>query len=231
MQPKINTKKYEKIIKDVVIDDRENERKEYSMEQFAPFNPSIDHLRFGDYIFTGYNGVQVCVEYKTGEDFLSSINRETNHLHNQVYDMIHEFDYHFVIVEVEDLQKLCTKRYYQTGLSMSVQEINGAISDLNTVTTVLFAQTRFGAFDLIMRQCGKIIEQKPFLWKFGKKSHNTALNYLSSIKGLDKQAETIVNTLNLRTKKDLDNLTVEQLMTVDKIGEVKAKMIMSELGV
>ena len=55
MQPKINTKEYEKIIKDVVIDDREKERKEYSMEQFAPFNPSIDHLLCGDYIFTGYN--------------------------------------------------------------------------------------------------------------------------------------------------------------------------------
>ena len=231
MQPKINTKKYEKIIKSVIIDDRENDRKEYSMEQFAPFNPSIEHLRFGDYIFTGYNGIQVCVEYKTGSDFLTSINRETNHLHNQVYEMIHEFDYHFVIIEVEDLQKLCTKRYYSTGLSMSVQEINGEISELSTVTSVLFAQTRFGAFDLIMRTAGKLIEQKPFLWKFGKKSHNTALNYLSSIKGLDKQAETIVNTLNLHTKKDLDNLTVEKLMTVDKIGKVKAEMIMSELGV
>ena len=231
MQPKINTKKYEKIIKSVIIDDRENDRKEYSMEQFAPFNPSIEHLRFGDYIFTGYNGIQVCVEYKTGSDFLTSINRETNHLHNQVYEMIHEFDYHFVIIEVEDLQKLCTKRYYSTGLSMSVQEINGVISELSTVTSVLFAQTKFGAFDLIMRTAGKLIEQKPFLWKFGKKSHNTALNYLSSIKGLDKQAETIVNTLNLHTKKDLDNLTVEKLMTVDKIGKVKAEMIMSELGV
>ena len=231
MQPKINTKKYEKIIKDVVIDDRENDRKEYSMEQFAPFNPSIDHLKFGDYIFTGYNGVQVCVEYKTGGDFLTSINRETNHLHNQVYKMIHEFDYHFVVVEVEDLQKLCTKRYYSTGLSMSVQEINGAISDLSTVTSVLFAQTKFGAFDLIMRTAGKLIEQKPFLWKFGKKTPNSALNYLSCISGVDNLAERICDTLNLHTKKDLDNLTVERLMTVDKIGKVKAEMIMSELGV
>ena len=231
MNPKINTRRYEKTIKSVLIDDRENERKEYSLEQFQKFNPKIEHLPVGDYIFTGHNNVQVCVEYKTGNDFLTSINRENNHLHNQVYSMIHEFDYHFVMVEVEDLNKLCTKRYYQTGLSMSVQEINGIISDLNTVTTVLFSQTRFGAFDLMMRQVGKFIEQKPFHYKFSKKTHNTALNYLLSIHGLDSKAYDIVETLDLRTWNDLNNLTVKKLQEVDGIGKVTAMNIMAELGV
>jgi len=227
---KLNTGKYKEVISEVWIDDRENSRKEYFSNMFSDFNPSIHHLDYGDYIFFGNNGISVCCEFKTGEDFISSIDNN-NHLHNQVYDMIHNFDYTFIIIECEDLSKTATKRYYQTGRHMSVQQMNGAISEFNTVSTVLFSQTPFQTADMLMRQCGKIIEQKPFLWKFGKKSHNTALNYLSSIKGLDKQAETIVNTLNLHTKKDLDSLTVEKLMTVDKIGKVKAEMIMSELGV
>lgn len=230
MYPKIKTSKYEKIIKQVIIDNREVDRKDYAMEQYAPFNPLIRQLQFGDYIFKGHNGVRVCFEYKTGGDFLTSISRDTNHLHNQVYEMIHNHDYCFVIVEVEDLQKLIEKRFYQTGLRMSVQEINGIISDLSTVCTVLYSQTRFGAFDLMMRTAGKMIEQKPFMYKFGKKSHNTALNYLASIHGLDNKANDIVKTLHLHTKKDLDNLTIERLCEVDGIGIKTAKMILVELG-
>lgn len=231
MIPKIKTKKYEKIIESVVIDNREKDRIEFAKEQYAPFNPIVRQLQYGDYIFKGHNGVRVCFEFKTGSDFLTSISHDSNHLHNQVYGMIHNHDYCFVIVQVEDLQKLITKRYYQTGLTMSVQEINGVISDLNTVCTVLFAQTQFGAFDLMMRMSGKIIQQKPFMYKFGKKSTNTALNYLSCIHGLNDKAADIVNTLGLRTKKDLDNLTVDDLCKVDGIGEITANLILAELGV
>lgn len=230
MNPKINTKKYEKIIKDVVIDSHELARKDFAMEQYAPFNPTIQELNMGDYLFTGYNGVRVCVEYKEGADFLSSIDSSTNHLHNQVYRMIHEYDYTLVMVECEDLQKLCTKRFYQTGLNTSVQEINGAISDLNTVSTVLFSQSMYGAFDLMMRSVGKLIEEKPFLWKFGKKDTNSALNYLNCIHGLKNKANIIVSELGLRTKADLDNLTLEDLCNIDGIGEITAEMILAEIG-
>lgn len=229
MNHKINTKKYQKIIDKVIIDSHELDRHEFAMEQYAPFKPTIEPLNTGDYIFIGHNGIKVAVEYKTGSDFLTSIDSSENHLHNQVYRMIHEYDYTLVIMECEDLQKLCTKRFYQTGLNTSVQEINGAISDLNTVSTVLFSQTMYGAFDLMMRSAGKLIEEKPFLWKFGKKETNTALNYLNCIHGLKNKANDIVTTLNLRTKKDLDNLTMEKLLRVDGIGEITAEMILNEI--
>ena len=230
MFPKIKTNKYEKIIEQIIVDNRELDRKDFAMEQYAPFNPIIRKLDYGDYIFKGYDGTRVCIEYKTGSDFLTSINRDNNHLHNQVYGMIHNHDYCFVMVEVEDLNKLVEKRFYQTGLRMSVQEINGVVSDLNTVCTVLFSQTQFGAFDLMIRTAGKIIQQKPFLYKFGKKSSNTALNYLSSIHGLDNKAVDIVDTLGLRTKRDLDNLTVDDLCKVDGVGKITAEMILAEIG-
>ena len=51
MNPKIKTKKYENIIESVVIDNRELDRRDYAMEQYAPFNPIIRQLDFGDYIF------------------------------------------------------------------------------------------------------------------------------------------------------------------------------------
>ncbi len=227
---KIKTKKYENIIEQVIVDSREQDRKDFAMEQYAPFNPIIRTLEYGDYIFKGFNGTRVCFEYKRAEDFLTSINRETNHLHNQVHGMIHHHDYCFVMVEAEDLNKTISKRFYQTGLRMSVQEINGAISELSTVCTVLYSQSQFGAFDLMMRTAGKIIQDKPFLYKFGKKTTNSALNYLSCIHGLDNKAADIVGTLGLHTKKDLDNLTVDDLCKVDGIGKKTAAMILAELG-
>lgn len=229
MKVKINTKKYEKLINSVVIDDREGDRKEYAMEQYAPFNPHIEHLETGDYIFTGHNGIQVAFEYKTAEDFLTSIDPSDYHLHNQVYRMIQEFDYVFVMVECEDMNKVIQKRYYSTGLSMSVQEINGAVSDLCTVCTVLWSQSEFGAFDLMMRTAGKMINDKPYLYKFGKKTTNSALNYLNCIYGIKNKALDIVTTLNIHTKNDLDNLTLDDLCSVDGIGKTTAEKILAEL--
>lgn len=227
---KIHTKNYEETIKSVAIDDRETNRSDYAMEQYAPFNPSIQHLDTGDYIFTGYNGIKVAFEYKTVEDFLTSIDRSENHLHNQVYRMIRNYDYCFVIVECKDLEKALTKRFYATGINTTIQEVNGAISDLSTVCTVLWSQSEFGAFDLMMRTAGKMIEMKPFCWKFGKKSVNSALNYLNCIHGLRNKATDIVETLDLHTKKDLDNVTFEDLCQVEGIGKATANMILKELG-
>lgn len=229
MTPKIHTKNYEKIITQVLIDDREQDRKDFVMEQYAPFNPSIKHLDVGDYIFIGHNGVKIAVEYKTVNDFLTSIDPAENHLHNQVFRMIQKYDYCFVIIECKNLEKALTKRFYQTGINTTVQQVNGAVSDLNMVSTVLWSQNQFDAFDQLMRTAGKVIENKPFLWKFGKKSTNTALNYLNCIHGLRNKATDIVETLDLHTKKDLDDLTLEDLITVDGIGKGTALKIINEL--
>lgn len=226
---KINTKNYEGVISKVLIDDRENDRKNYAMVQYAPFNPSIEHLEVGDYIFIGNNGVKVAIEYKKDGDFINSIT-ENNHLHNQTYEMVTNFDYTFILCECKDLRAELNKLYYSTGKDVSFQQLNGAIASFNTVSTVLFAQTEYQAFDMMMRQAGKLIQQKPFLYKFGKKTSNSALNYLSAIKGLDKRAEDICNHCNLHSLKDLMNLTMEDLTEVKGIGKMKAKMILKQIN-
>ena len=227
MANKITTKEYEKVIESVLIDDRENERVEYGLNQYSPFNPQVAHLEIGDYIFKGVNGIEVVFEYKTANDFLTSI--ENNHLHNQVYYMITNFDYTFVIVEAENLYQTLDERYYNTGLNMSISQVNGAIAEFSTNSTVLFCQTQYQAFDLMMRVSGKIMLQKPYKYKYGKKSTNGALNYLSSLRGLDNKAEVICRELNLKTKKDLDNLTVERLCEVKGIGGKTAENIIKQL--
>lgn len=229
MVAKINTEKYEDIINQVIIDNREGKRVEFAKKQYSAFNPIVEQLLYGDYIFIGNNGIKVVFEYKTGSDFLGSINSETHHLHNQVYEMSTNEDFCFVIIESPDLMQELDELYYSTGISMSLQQIDGAITEFNTVSTVLSAQTQYQAFDLMMRMAGKIIQQKPYRYKYGKKSTNQALNWLSAQKGLDNKAEDICRTLDLHTLKDLMELTVDKLTEVNGIGEKSAQKIIKNI--
>ena len=225
---KVNTKSYEDIINSVCIDNRENKRVEYALEQYSALNPIVEQLPIGDYIFKGDN-VKVVFEYKTADDYISSITSEDNHLHNQYYDMITNYDYSFIIVEADDLRGTIQQRYYSTGQDVSLSQVNGSIAEYSVNSTVLFAQTKYQAFDLMMRVAGKIIRNKPVRYKYGKKDTNTALNYLSAIKGLDNKALNIVKQLNLHTLNDLLELTVDDLTSVDKIGEATAKKIINQI--
>ena len=225
----INTSKYEHIIHTVLIDNREKERVEYALKQYSSFNPHIKQLDYGDYIFIGINGIRVVFEYKTGNDFLNSITDENHHLHNQVYEMITNENYTFIIVECADLLQEIDELYYSTGVSVSLPQINGAVSEFCTVSTMLYAQTQYQAFDLMMRVASKIIMQKPYGYKYGKKSTNWALNILSGMKGMEKKAENIVRTLDLHTLDDVLNLTKDDLIKVDLIGDKTADKILENI--
>ena len=223
----ISTKKYEKLIEKIYVDDREKSRIPYAKEQYANLNPIVAHLNNSDYLFKGYNNIYVAFEYKTGRDFLNSI--ANNHLHNQTYSLIQEVAYHFIIVEVYNLEQLVKSYFYESGVDITMEQVNGAITTFNSVSTVIFAQTRKQAFDMMLRQAGKIIQQKPFKYQFTRKTTNSALNYLSAIKGVNDKADLICKELELRTHKDLMELNEEKLCSVKTIGEKTAKKIMKEL--
>lgn len=215
-------------IKKVIIDDREGGRIRYAqLDAYEDLNTEVAHLDYGDYIFVGNNDVKVCFEYKTGTDFISSI---YNHrLHNQVSQNIRIYDYNFVIVEAFNLERILQKFYYQTGVDVNIHRVNGLVAQINTVATVLFSQTRENAFDLMHRQAYKIINNKPFLYKFGKKSNNPILNYLSSIKGISSQAEIIVNELNINTLEELLAVKEEDLVGLPTIGKTRARQIIQKI--
>lgn len=225
----INTKPYEPFIKRVFIDDREQDRINYAKGVYAPFNPFVAHLNVGDYIFESYDKQFAAFEFKTGSDFLTSINNDSYHLHNQVYELMTSFDHRFVIIQCEDMKAELNKLYYSTGIDMSLSQVNGAIAEFNRVCTVVNVQTKYQAFDYMMRQSGKIFQDNEYKWTYGKKTKNVALNYLSAMKGLDKRAEQICNELNLKTLTDLLNLKKEDLLTINGVGSKKAELILKNI--
>ena len=215
-------------IQKVIIDDREGSRIKYAqLDAYSDLNTEVAHLEYGDYIFVGGNGTKVCFEYKTGSDFLASIH--SNRLHNQIAKNIENYDYTFVIVEAFNLEKVMRKFYYQTGINIDRHRINGTVARINTVSTIIFTQTRDAAFDLMQRQAYKIINDNPYLYKFGRKDINPALNYLSSIRGISSKAEVIVRECDIHNLEDLLNITVDDLVQVKGIGEARAKQIIKKI--
>lgn len=223
----IKTDSYKNIINEVIVDDREGKRIDYALKQYDIFNPHKKHLDIGDYIFISPKGIKTVFEYKAGNDFLTSI--DDNRLYNQYYDLVTNFDYAFIIVECEDLQGALNERYYETGLDMCINQVNGSIADLTMNCTVLFAQTQYQAFDLMMRVSGKIFINKPLRYKYGKKTRNSALNYLTSIRGIGSKAEIIVDAYDLHSLNDLMTLTPEMLMEIKGVGKNMTKRIMEAL--
>ena len=216
----------EKISK-VYVDYRENKRINVAQKKYKEYNPLVVNMDYGDFIFYGNKGKQVLFEYKTTDDFFNSI--RNNHLYNQTLEASTQYDFQFVIIECYSIQDAVNEYYYNTGVNLTISQINGAVSSLNKFSTVLFAQVMDSAFDLMERQAKKILEDKPLTWKYGKKSINPALNFLGSIKGLSKQAHLLCKKLNLNSLEDLMELTEQDLLNVTGIGKKKAQVILKAI--
>lgn len=226
----LNTEKYKSIIHSVCVDDREGTRIDTAMELYEDFNPRIVHLWYGDYVFKGENSISVGFEFKTAGDFLSSIDDST-HLHNQVYGMVNfsGYDYCFVIVS-GDMIKTTLEREKSINRGVALNQVNGVTSTVLLSCPILYVSNDLQAFDLMMRISGKFLQNPNVKYKYHRKSHNTALNLLSSIYGLDQKADLIVEQLKLHTINDVLNLTMSDLLMIDGIGEITARNILDEIG-
>ena len=80
-------------------------------------------------------------------------------------------------------------------------------------------------------QAKKCLQDKPIVKKFEKKHKNTAFNWLAYCNyGISaKKATAIVETLNIHTLNDLQQLTTEKLLTVEGIGKKNAERIIEGL--
>lgn len=215
----------------VFVDSRETDRIKPAMFYFSLKNSvSIVELETGDYIFEE-DGKQVVFEYKTMSDFINSITE--GRVFNQAIDQQNQFEHHFVIIEGtdEDMKKICSDRYYSTGVSFSKEQFYGAISRLNTFTTVIRVPDRKTAFEVMEQQTKKCLDEKAVAKSFPKSEGNSAFRFLCyCCRGVgSKTAEKIVDELSLNNLKDVIDLKKDDLVSLSGIGDAKATNILEQV--
>lgn len=217
----------------VQIDSREQSRiqtaKKYYEEQ--ALTVKVIELEIGDYIFTDGKD-SVIFEFKTIEDFIASIH--DHRIPNETINQAENYNHHFILIYgslYDRTQAIIKSRNY---IPITIEQYIASIASLNRYTTVLqcYNPVIEEAYYTMMKQAEKCLSDKPIIRKFPRKNKNPSLNFLChDIYGINmKTAKTIVDTYNLYSKKDLDNLTIEKLTAIDGIGNKKAKRIMEAIG-
>lgn len=216
----------------VIIDSRENNRIESATQYYTKqgLEVSVEELEIGDYIFSDGNN-EVVFEFKLISDFITSI--QDGRVFNQAINQAENYDYAFVMIHGD----LHTRSKY-IAMSRNYREVNlyqyiGVISSLNRYVTVLqcYSSHINESYYTMMKQAQKCLNNKPIVKKFPKKHKNPALNWLVYCNyGISaKKGTRIVETLNLETLNDLQKLTIQDLTSVEGIGEKTAKKIINRL--
>ena len=220
----------------VSIDDREQERGFRAFQYYrdnTELLPKSEELVYGDFVFTDdTSGISVAFEYKTLEDFIASI--YDNRVFNQALNQSNEFDYHFVIVVGTDKEKqeLIRDKQRYTGEYMTNKQFYGAYASLLNITSLIQVPNEKTAFLCMERVAIKCCDLKPVLKRYNKSRGTPALRLLANNVSRvgDKTAEKICNSLKLETIDDVLNLTVEDLVKVNGVGEKTAESILSQLN-
>lgn len=186
-------------------------------------------LTYGDYIFED----QVCFEYKTMKDFIASI---LNHkVFNQAINQTQHYPYHFVIVDgdIKKRTEAISELYYKGHVKFNLGQYYGAIARLNTYTTVLHSLGgKQEAFKLMEKQAIKCLDDTSLVKKFSKKKEDSpAFNFLVYCvhEVNSNRAEKICDELGLKTHEDLMNVTYDDLVGINGIGDKIATVILKDL--
>ena len=197
----------------IQIDSREKDRVQSAKEYYESQNLEVEicELEIGDYLFDN----QVCYEFKTVSDFVSSIQN-------------------FVIIQGDD-----HTRAKAIAMSRNYQEITyfgylGAIASLNRFVTVIESYSPFinEAYYRMLINAKKSLSDKPIIKKFPKKNKNPAFNWLCyCCYGINhKRASDIVKNLNLKTMEDLLYLDYDKLTSIEGIGDKMANRILDTIS-
>ena len=215
----------------VTIDTRETDRIRPAMFYFSiNNNVSVQELETGDFLFED-GEKQAVFEYKTMADFINSVTE--GRVFNQAIDQQREFMNHFVIVEGtdEDRKTVTDDLYYSTGLTFTKKQFYGAITRLNTFTTVIRVPNRKTAFEVMEQQAKKCFDEKAIAKVFPKSEGNSAFRFLCyCCQGVGPvTAEKIVEELKLKNLEDVMNLTKTDLMKINRIGDATASSILEQV--
>lgn len=210
----------------VQISDKEQNRIKQAEQYFQSLNceTEVTNLQYGDYIFNG----KVAIEYKTMADFFASI--QDHRVFNEAINQAENYDWHYVLIhgnEHERTKCISMSKHY---IPVNLFQFHGAIASINRYSTVIECYSPFinEAFYKMYIQAKKDLSTKPIIKKFQRKNKNVCFNWLCYCNyGINaKKANAIVTTLDLHSLTDLLNLTTEQLLTVDGIGEKTARNIL-----
>lgn len=209
------------------IDNHEHKRIKHLKKYYnnIGINTTITTLEIGDLIFLDKDNA-ICFEYKTLPDFIQSIT--DTRVFNQSVDMYNEFQYHFIII-VNDTG-LTVKEYYDIH-ELNIKQYYGAITKLNTYTTVLYVEDEYDAYYMMYSQMMKCFDDTLIYKRLQMKTPNPAQNLLLNCKGLGEETvKRITRELNLHNFKDLTRLTSNELKQVDGVGDKTAKLIINYIG-
>lgn len=214
----------------VTIDSREQARIKTATEYYTKqgLEVQVAEEQTGDYIFQN----QVVFEFKTIPDFVSSI--QDGRVFNQAINQAEEYDHHFVIIQGDEharAKALAMSRNYR---EVTYFQYLGAIASLNRYTTVIESYSPFinEAYYRMLITAKKCLQDKPIVKKFPRKHKNPAFNYLAyCIYGVSaKRAKDIVYTCHLKTMEDLFNLTHQDLVKINGIGDNLADKILMSIS-
>lgn len=213
----------------VLISDKEQDRIPQAEKYFTSLGceTEVTNLQYGDYVFDG----KVAVEYKTMADFFASI--QDNRVFNEAINQAENFDWHYVLIHGNEHERSKCVAMSRNYIPVDLYQFHGAIASINRYSTVIECYSPFinEAFYKMYIQAKKDLSNKPIVKKFPCKDKNVCFNWLCYCNyGINaKKATAIVETLELHTLSDLQNLTKEQLLSVDGIGEKNAIRILKAI--
>jgi ERCC4-type nuclease len=189
---------------------------------------TTENLQIGDYIFDD----KVVFEFKTIPDFVASI--QDNRVFNEAINQAEAYDYHYVIIQGDEHNRAKALAMSRNYREVSYFQYLGAIASLNRYTTVIESYSPFinEAYYRMLITAKKCLHDKPIVKKFPRKHRNPAFNYLAyCIYGVSaKRAKDIVYYCHLKTMEDLFNLTHQDLVKIDGIGDNLAHRILTAIS-
>ena len=215
---------------EVFIDNREkHSRIEHAREYYESMSDdvTVKELPFGDYVFDK----KVVFEYKSLSDFIQSV--KSGRVFRQAIDQSTTFPYHFVIIVSTERERrgyFSKMKVFHGDLYFDERKYIGAISRLNTYTTVIQASTEAEAFLFMRSQARKCLDNNPVVKKLERKTDNPAFNFLMNIKHIsDAKAKLIVEELDLYSLESLLNVTNNDLQGIKGIGSQTSGIILKAI--
>lgn len=208
----------------VVVDYREKERADYAVRHYVLEGVEqaiIEKLEVGDFVFNG----QVCFEYKTIDDFLASVN--DGRVFRQCHDMVERYPYSYLVVTGQYRDYIDAFASINRYTRFNRLRYHHSLLKVECFMPVLFCDTMVDAFDDMLYVAEQVLSCKP-VSRLKKKNDNPAVNYLSTINGVNfKTAMLICNCLNINSLDGLLELSREDLESISGIGRITADKILN----